>query len=92
MQALIDFIIRNLMAFWPLARVNAWEIGLRVRLGHVREELRTGIHWRWPFLDEVRIRAATAGWGIKVTRLHLTDLVEARQYRFHHGDSPRAFT
>lgn len=172
MQALIDFLIRNIMAFWPITRVNAWQMGLRVRLGRARDELGPGIHWRWPFLDQVMLWASTeitrdlplsavttvdghsvvisanvsfrmrsirtmyltvwdvesslgfltigklasacaqrtwptlrddraaleasllqdvagevSGWGIDVTRMHLTDLVLAKQYRFF-GEMP----
>lgn len=54
MQALIDFLIRNLLALWPLARIYSWQQGLRVRCGIVREELDAGIHWRWWFIDEVK--------------------------------------
>lgn len=53
MQALIDFLIRNLLRFWPLSRVYSWEQGVRVRCGRLGEELGPGLHWRWPFLDEV---------------------------------------
>lgn len=38
MQALIDFLIRNLMALWPLARVNEWNRAILVRLGKIRRE------------------------------------------------------
>lgn len=54
MQALIDFLIRNLLAVWPVARVRSWEQGLRIRAGIAREDLPPGLHWRWPFVDEVR--------------------------------------
>jgi regulator of protease activity HflC (stomatin/prohibitin superfamily) len=52
-QALIEFIIKNLMAFWPVARVYTWQQGLRVRCGKVREELEPGLHLRVPFIDEI---------------------------------------
>jgi regulator of protease activity HflC (stomatin/prohibitin superfamily) len=52
-QALIDFLIRNVMAFWPMALVRSWQRGLRVRLGIAREELEPGVHWRVPFVDEI---------------------------------------
>jgi modulator of FtsH protease HflK len=171
-QALIDFIIRNLLALWPIARVYSWQQGVRLRGGILREELPPGLHWRWWFIDEVyRITVAeqtldlavgacttrdgrsvavsanlayrivsvrqmwaavddvkcsirnvalgylvgecsrqswdtlTTGrddvqaqlaaymtrqlaiWGVEVTRVHITDLVEARQYRLF-GDAP----
>lgn len=54
MQALVDFIVRNLLALWPIARVQSWEQGVRVRGGILREELAPGLHWRWWFLDEVK--------------------------------------
>lgn len=53
MQAILDFVVKHVMAFWPLARVYSWQQGVRVRLGKLREELEPGIHWRWPFVDEV---------------------------------------
>jgi membrane protease subunit HflK len=53
LQALIDFLIRNLMALWPIARVYSWQIGLRIRNGVAREELRPGLHFRMLFIDEI---------------------------------------
>lgn len=53
MQALIDFIVGNIMEFWPFARVYDWECAMLVRLGKIKRELGAGIHWRWPFIDEV---------------------------------------
>jgi membrane protease subunit HflK len=53
MQALIDFLIRNLMALWPIARVYSWQIGMRVRNGIIIEELKPGLHWRVLFIDEI---------------------------------------
>jgi regulator of protease activity HflC (stomatin/prohibitin superfamily) len=54
MQALIDFIIRNLLALWPITRVSTWHQGLRLRGGIAEEELGPGLHWRWWFIDEVK--------------------------------------
>jgi regulator of protease activity HflC (stomatin/prohibitin superfamily) len=59
MQALIDFIIRNLLQLWPIARVYSWQQGMRVRRGVIREELGPGLHWRWWFIDEVNTWPAT---------------------------------
>jgi regulator of protease activity HflC (stomatin/prohibitin superfamily) len=59
MQALIDFIIRNLLQLWPIARVYSWQVGCRVRGGIVREELGPGLHWRWWFIDEVEVWPGT---------------------------------
>lgn len=59
MQALIDFLMANLRALWPIARVYAWEQGLLVRCGHAKRELAPGIHWRWWFIDEVFRQVAT---------------------------------
>jgi regulator of protease activity HflC (stomatin/prohibitin superfamily) len=53
MQALIDFIIRNLLQLWPIARVYSYQQGLRVRRGVIMEEMGPGLHWRWWFIDEV---------------------------------------
>lgn len=53
MQALIDFLIRNLLALWPIARVHEWKQGLLVRNGRIRRELPPGLHWRWWFIEEV---------------------------------------
>lgn len=173
MQAFIDFLIRNLMALWPVARINSWQQGIRVRFGIITEELGPGLHWRWPFADEVkrwpdteitvdlpvgaittsdgravaisanlsyrmvsmrtnwlavqncdaslvnlslgiiattcagkdwpaltedrrhvevelveRVNAVAATWGLRIIRIHLTDLVQARQFRLI-GDAPR---
>lgn len=54
MQALVDLIVRNLMALWPIALVREWEIGILVRRGRIVRVLRCGLHWRWPFFDEVK--------------------------------------
>jgi regulator of protease activity HflC (stomatin/prohibitin superfamily) len=59
MQALIDFLVRNLMALWPIARINEWQTGFTVRCGLIHRELTPGLHWRWPFLEEVRRWPAT---------------------------------
>lgn len=59
MQALIDFVIRNLLQLWPIARVYSYQQGMRVRRGVIREELAPGLHWRWWFVDEVQTWAAT---------------------------------
>ena len=54
MQALIDFIIRNLVAIQPWCRIDAWNTAVRVRWGILKEELTPGFHWRIPFIDEIR--------------------------------------
>lgn len=59
MQALIDFIIRNLLALWPIAQVYEWECGMMVRRGKIQRVLSPGLHWRWWFIDEKRTWAAT---------------------------------
>jgi regulator of protease activity HflC (stomatin/prohibitin superfamily) len=51
MQALIDFIIRNLLAVWPITRVNEWQVGMIARAGRIHRELGPGLHWRWPFVE-----------------------------------------
>jgi regulator of protease activity HflC (stomatin/prohibitin superfamily) len=58
-QALIDFIIRNLMALWPIARVDAWENGVIVRNGRIIRTLKPGIHWRWWFIEQVKTAWST---------------------------------
>jgi regulator of protease activity HflC (stomatin/prohibitin superfamily) len=52
MQSLIDFIVRNLMALWPIARVYEWETGMMLRNGKVNRMLTPGLHWRWWFIEE----------------------------------------
>lgn len=59
MQALINFIMTNLRALWPIARVYQWNLGILVRCGRIVRELRPGIHWRWWFIDEVYQETAT---------------------------------
>lgn len=59
MQYLLDFIVRNIMAFWPIARVYTWQQGLRVRNGQVKEILYPGLHWRWWFIDEIFKQTST---------------------------------
>lgn len=53
MQAFIDFLIKNLLKLWPIARVDQWETGIRVRAGIIKETLKPGLHWRWLFIEEV---------------------------------------
>jgi regulator of protease activity HflC (stomatin/prohibitin superfamily) len=53
MQALLDLIIRNLLQLWPIARVYSWQAAFRVRRGVAGAEMGAGLHWRWPFLDEI---------------------------------------
>jgi regulator of protease activity HflC (stomatin/prohibitin superfamily) len=52
-QALINFIIAQWKALWPISRVYSWEKGLLIRGGIIRRELAPGLHVRWPVLDEV---------------------------------------
>lgn len=54
MQALIEFLTKNILALWPIARVNTWECGLVVRGGNIQREIGPGLHWRWWFIDEVK--------------------------------------
>lgn len=54
MQAFLDFVIRNLLALWPIARVYEWQLGMIVRGGKIQRELAPGLHWRWWFFDEVK--------------------------------------
>lgn len=53
MQAFIDFLIKNLLKLWPIARVYEWDAAFRCRNGIIREPLGPGLHWRWWFVDEV---------------------------------------
>jgi hypothetical protein len=54
MQALVDFIVRNLMALWPIAMVEEWEIAVMMRNGRIHRTLGTGLHWRWLFIEECK--------------------------------------
>lgn len=53
MQALIDLIMRNLRTLWPLCRVYEWQLAMMVRNGRILRLLTPGLHWQWPFVDEV---------------------------------------
>lgn len=173
MQALVDFIVRNLRMLWPLALVKEWELGVMMRAGRINRKLGAGLHWRWLFVEECKtwpsqecvidlptgsctsadgttltvsanlgykvvdyvtylravwygeasIKATAIGfltstvaskrwdemssdrrgfeaelrrtlgdvvgpWGVEVTRVYLTDLVEARQYRLFGDPKP----
>lgn len=55
MQALINFIISNFKAIWPLFRVNEWQQAMLVRGGRIRREVSAGVHWKVPCLDEVMV-------------------------------------
>lgn len=52
MQALIDFIIRNLLAVWPIVQVDEWQAGMMVRKGRIHRPLGPGLHWRWLFIEK----------------------------------------
>jgi len=52
MQALIDFIIRNLLALWPIAQVDEWKCAMMVRNGKIHRPLPPGLHWRWWFIEK----------------------------------------
>lgn len=39
--------------FWIV--VAPWEVGVRIRLGHVSRNLAPGPHWRVPFLDQITL-------------------------------------
>jgi regulator of protease activity HflC (stomatin/prohibitin superfamily) len=53
MQALIDFLIRNLLALWPIACVDEWQRAMMVRNGRIHRSLAPGLHWRWLFVERV---------------------------------------
>jgi regulator of protease activity HflC (stomatin/prohibitin superfamily) len=53
-QALIEFLLRQLKAFWPLAVVPEWQRAIRVRRGLIVGEVGPGLRWRWIFLEEIR--------------------------------------
>src|SRR3954465_3240150 len=59
MQYLIDFIMRNLLQLWPIARVYEWEQGMIVRRGRIQRVLSPGLHWRWWLVDEKRVWPST---------------------------------
>jgi regulator of protease activity HflC (stomatin/prohibitin superfamily) len=51
MQALLDFVIRNLLSLWPIVQVNEWERAAMVRNGRIQRALSAGLHWRWLFIE-----------------------------------------
>ena len=53
MNQIVEWVSRVVTAwkFWVI--VSPWEVGLRVRLGREAIALKSGPHWRIPFLDEV---------------------------------------
>ena len=52
MQALIDFLIRNLLALWPITQVDEWQAAMMVRNGRIHRVLSPGLHWRWWFIEK----------------------------------------
>lgn len=62
MQALIDFLVRNLLALWPVAVVQFNERAILIRNGRIRAELGPGIYWRWWFIEKVLKCPATWDW------------------------------
>jgi regulator of protease activity HflC (stomatin/prohibitin superfamily) len=61
-QALIDFLVRNLLALWPIAVVQFNERAIRIRMGLIVEELEPDWYWRWPFFEKVLKCPATWDW------------------------------
>lgn len=59
MQPIIDWLIDNFYALWPLWRVEFWETALRVRGGIDRDILAPGLRWRWPLFDEIEREPTT---------------------------------
>jgi regulator of protease activity HflC (stomatin/prohibitin superfamily) len=51
-QALVDFIVRNLLQLWPIVLVKEWEVAVMLRCGRIHRKLGTGLHWRWLFIEE----------------------------------------
>lgn len=63
MNALGDLLKKALdlvIALWPVVVIDAWERGLRVRLGEPIEVLETGWHWVIPYVDVVWTRETNA--------------------------------
>lgn len=45
-----------LIIFWPFKIVQSTDVGLKLRLGKLQEEvLEPGIHWRTPFLEKIKV-------------------------------------
>lgn len=61
MQALIEFIKAFGLALWPLVIVQFNEVGLRLRLGRVRDEIGPGCYWRWWFIEEIHKLPSSEG-------------------------------
>jgi hypothetical protein len=59
MQELVKFLLDRLLALWPVARINDWQLALLVRGGKVLRELAPGLRLRVPLLDEVKTYPAT---------------------------------
>lgn len=63
MNAIIDI----LKSFWRLliwwVVVQPWELGLRVRLGKERRLLRSGVHFRIPYVDAVYKQSVRLRWA-----------------------------
>jgi regulator of protease activity HflC (stomatin/prohibitin superfamily) len=53
MQALIDFIINNLKALWPIFIIAEWETAFVTRKGKVHRIISSGLHWKWLFIEKV---------------------------------------
>lgn len=57
LQALIDFIVANLRACWPFRVVFAWGRGVVYRFGKDIKDVGPGIHWVWPFMEEISVES-----------------------------------
>lgn len=54
MQELLHFLLDQFWELCPLFRVEEWELGMLVRGGKILRELAPGIHWKVPYLDEIK--------------------------------------
>lgn len=48
----------HLYGLWPFRIVNAWEQAVKLRCGRIRGLLKPGLHFFWPFLEEITTQEA----------------------------------
>ncbi len=59
MEALLNFVWRFILEFWPWSVIDKWELGLRVRAGKWLKELKPGIRMSLPFIDVILTEPST---------------------------------
>lgn len=53
MNALFEWIFKQISALWPLTIVEEWRCAFLLRNGIIIKDLTPGLHWRWLFIEKI---------------------------------------